>query len=399
MKNFAGMAALVANVFLFACAQEPQSDSQWIKVDNQAATALEINFSGDIETISVGQETSVILASPEALEEIPSFMHDTFKRCGGFFAFDDEDAAMSSFMAEETTPTPAVPDADFSIDQGESVTAAINLVKKDAIRATIDKLSQYNNRYYKADTGVQSQNWVHDTWAALGAETEGFSVELFEHTAWPQPSVIATWTGSETPDEVVIVGGHGDSIAGYFGRELARAPGADDNASGIATITETIRVLIASGYQPKKTLKFMSYAAEEVGLKGSNEIAQKYQADNISVVAVMQLDMTNHSSTPNQMALIRDNTDDELSNFNAKLIDTYLPEVERVDDECGYACSDHASWTRAGFRSTFPFESAVSDINQLIHTRNDTLDNSDNSAAHATNFAKVAAAFMIEIAK
>jgi leucyl aminopeptidase len=62
-----------------------------------------------------------------------------------------------------------------------------------------------------------------------------------------------------------------------FGGASAKAPGADDNASGIATITETIRVLMSNGFQPKKTLKFMAYAAEEVGLLGSKEIANDFK--------------------------------------------------------------------------------------------------------------------------
>ena len=52
------------------------------------------------------------------------------------------------------------------------------------------------------------------------------------------------------------------------------APGADDDASGIATLTEVIRVALANGWKPKRTVKFMGYAAEEVGLRGSNAIAQ-----------------------------------------------------------------------------------------------------------------------------
>ena len=40
-------------------------------------------------------------------------------------------------------------------------------------------------------------------------------------------------------------------------------PGADDDASGIASATEVLRVAIERDYRPERTVKFMAYAAEE----------------------------------------------------------------------------------------------------------------------------------------
>ena len=67
------------------------------------------------------------------------------------------------------------------------------------------------------------------------------------------------------------------------------APGSDD-ATGVATLTETLRIALASGWKPKRTVKFMAYAAEEVGLRGSNAIAQQFKANGVNVVGVLQLD-------------------------------------------------------------------------------------------------------------
>ncbi|WP_370660982.1 M20/M25/M40 family metallo-hydrolase [Massilia cavernae] len=44
-----------------------------------------------------------------------------------------------------------------------------------------------------------------------------------------------------------------------------KAPGADDDASGIAGLTEVLRVLAAGDYKPRRTIKLIAYAAEEVG--------------------------------------------------------------------------------------------------------------------------------------
>ena len=68
-------------------------------------------------------------------------------------------------------------------------------------------------------------------------------------------------------------------------------------------------------------------------------------------------------------------------------------------DKCGYACSDHASWHRAGVPASMPFEARFRDSNRNIHTPRDTLEQSDNNTAHAIKFARLGAAYAVELAK
>src|SRR5690606_16105710 len=98
-----------------------------------------------------------------------------------------------------------------------------------------------------------------------------------------QSSVVLTIQGQTLPDEIAVLGAHLDSICSRSGTTNGqancdtgvttaqrRAPGADDDASGIAVLTEVLRVVLDNGYRPQRTVKFMGYAAEEVGLVGSN---------------------------------------------------------------------------------------------------------------------------------
>ncbi|WAC03885.1 M20/M25/M40 family metallo-hydrolase [Lacinutrix neustonica] len=102
------------------------------------------------------------------------------------------------------------------------------------------------------------------------------------------------------------------------------APGADDNASGIATITEAARVLFEMNFKPKRTIEFMAFAAEEVGLRGSKEIAQDYKSRNVNVISYMQLDMTNYKGSANDVYISTDSyNDDNLNNFLIELMDFY----------------------------------------------------------------------------
>jgi leucyl aminopeptidase len=221
------------------------------------------------------------------------------------------------------------------------------------------------------------------------------SIDLFDQ-GYAQKSVIMTIRGTTRPDEIVVIGGHLDSIA--LGGKNANAPGADDDASGVATLTEVARVLLQSGYRPERTIQLMAYAAEEVGLRGSLAIARDYAKRKVDVIGALQLDMTNYQGSDKDIWLMKDFTDAKQNAFLVKLIETYVDATYGFD-ACGYACSDHASWTRIGVPASMPFESRMNDRNKQIHTKKDTLELSNNNAAHAAKFARLGVAYAIELAK
>ena len=222
-------------------------------------------------------------------------------------------------------------------------------------------------------------------------------MELFQHKKWPQPSVVASIAGKT--DEAIVVGGHLDSIswrvAGLW--TSTDAPGADDNASGIATLTEALRILSESDYVPEKNLIFIGYAAEEVGLRGSKEIARFYRnSEQFKVQGVLQLDMTNYQGSETLINLISDYTNERQNTFLGELIERYL-DVPWGYTRCGYACSDHASWTAQGLPASAPFEAKATERNNKIHTKHDTLDLSGGHARHATHFARLTLAYLVEL--
>lgn len=72
-------------------------------------------------------------------------------------------------------------------------------------------------------------------------------------------NVIAELKGTEKPEEIVVIGGHYDTSPGI--------PGASDNAGGTALVMELARVFARKG--SKRTLRFVAWGAEEIGLRGS----------------------------------------------------------------------------------------------------------------------------------
>jgi leucyl aminopeptidase len=105
----------------------------------------------------------------------------------------------------------------------------------------------------------------------------------------------------------------------------------------------------------------------------------------------------NKGTADKDIVMMADYTNGAQNEFLGKLIDEYV-KVPWGYSRCGYGCSDHASWTANGYPASIPFESTMEDINHKIHTAQDTLQSSGGDAKHAAKFAKLATAFVVELA-
>jgi bacterial leucyl aminopeptidase len=366
-------------------------DAVYITIDADAVETARATLVDDdgIRLLANDGDSAVLQVDPAALDELSEAMHAKHGRCGGFMVHDSLAEALG---VDDMRPAEGPP-VDYRIDRPHVVKPALSSIEESRILDSIIRLSSMKNRYYRSESGANASIWLRDRWRSYTTRTD-VTIELVDH-GYAQKSVVMTIPGTTRPDEVVIIGGHLDSIAP--GASSSNAPGADDDASGIATLTEVARVLLASDARPARTIKFMAYAAEEVGLRGSLKIARDYQKRGVKVVGVLQLDMTNYQGSDRDIWLIADHTDAGQNAFLGRLIDTYVG-ASWGYDACGYACSDHASWTRAGYRASMPFEARFRDSNRSIHTRNDTLERSKNNVAHAAKFARLATAYAIELA-
>jgi leucyl aminopeptidase len=366
------------------------SDTVFITIDADALDTARASLlnDGDARLVTADGDVAVLQVDPAMLEWLSEDMHAEHGRCGGFMV---HESLADALGLDDMQPAEGPP-VDYRIDRPQVVNAVLPAIQGARILDSITRLSSMKNRYYRSESGANASIWVRDRWRSYTTRSD-VTVELVDH-GYAQKSVVMTIPGTTRPDEVVIIGGHLDSIAP--GASSSNAPGADDDASGIATLSEVARALLASDVRPARTIKFMAYAAEEVGLRGSLAIARDYQRRGVKVVGVLQLDMTNYQGSDRDIWLIADHTDAGQNAFLGRLIDTYVGATWAYD-ACGYACSDHASWNRAGYRASMPFEARFKDSNRAIHTRNDTLERSNNNVAHAVKFAKLAAAYAIEL--
>ena len=351
-----------------------------------SVTAFASEHTAPIDLQLADDERVVLEIADDQLLALSEEMHEAFGRCGGFMVHDT--------LAEAIAPAAPLRDVDYTIDRPALVTAVLPHLSDQKILETIRELSAMKNRYYRSESGAAASAWLAAKWRGF-TDRADVTIELFDQ-GYPQKSVIMTIPGSVRPSEVIVIGGHLDSIAP--GGTASHAPGADDDASGIATLTEIARVLLASEFRPERTIKFMAYAAEEVGLRGSQAIVRDFKARKVDVVGALQLDMTNYQGSDRDIWIIDDYTSKAQNKFLVDLIERYT-DATWGSDRCGYACSDHASWHRAGVPASMPFEARSREMNKRIHTKNDTLEQSRDNALHAVKFARLGAAYAIELAK
>ncbi len=102
-------------------------------------------------------------------------------------------------------------------------------------------------------------------------------------------NVVAEIPGTDKAHEVVMLGGHIDS--------WHAATGATDNAVGVATMMEVVRVLQAVGVRPRRTIRIALWAGEEQGLLGSQAYVKEHfgtfenpKADYETLVAYFNID-------------------------------------------------------------------------------------------------------------
>ncbi|CAL2106981.1 bacterial leucyl aminopeptidase [Tenacibaculum sp. 190524A02b] len=382
----------------FSTIYSQQKEMFYGTIETKDAVKLKKLSPQDIMILSSSNGYSAVKLSEDAAEKLH---HMILTHGPGFIYENSKEDAIKTINALQNRRK-GQKRGSFSINQDQVVKQHINLVNNINIANHIKELEGYGTRYHTTQSAKQSVLDLKQKWESMAANRNDVSVRIVNHNSSSMPSVVMTITGSEKPDEFVIIGGHIDSISP---ERTTNAPGADDNASGIATITEVARVLLSTNFKPKRTIEFMAFAAEEIGLRGSKEIAQDYKSRNVNVLAYVQFDMTNYKGSSNDVYVSDDSyNSSSLNAFLVQLMDHYnasgTHKFTYGYTRCNYGCSDHYSWAQQGYETAFPFEATFNGSSPYIHTVNDTSSRFPTAnATHAAKFAKLGLEFLIEVAK
>jgi Peptidase family M28 len=209
------------------------------------------------------------------------------------------------------TPAPADP----------AIAAAIAQVSPDHIKATIIKLVSFNNRSTLSsmdtdlapNTGVSAAaDWIESEFNAISAACNNcleVKRDTFIEPASTAPNaritkptkisnVYAVLRGTDPAQaaRMVLVTGHYDSRNSTNANTHDAAPGANDDASGVAVSLESARIL--SKLKFPSTIVFVAVAGEEQGLNGSAHLAKLARQENWQLEAVLNNDIVGGDTTP-----------------------------------------------------------------------------------------------------
>ena len=250
------------------------------------------------------------------------------------------------------------------------ITMITSTVNVDSVRFFIQSLQNFQTRFLLADTRDAVAFWIKDQFLQMGFADVVIDSFLYQGT-W-QKNVVATLPGIYEPQVYNIVGGHHDSYSS--GDPMVFAPGADDNASGTAAVLEIARVIKANNYQPESTIKFITFAAEEYGLWGSKDYAEKALISGMNIKIMINHDMISHTYYPanqSEVDINRYSGYDHLRDLAFYCIENYSV-LSPSNGSLNSSGSDSYSFWERGFPSVY-FEET--NFSPFYHSPADTIGN------------------------
>jgi Zn-dependent M28 family amino/carboxypeptidase len=266
---------------------------------------------------------------------------------------------------------------DTPVSKKDSVTFILNnSLNADSIKATVTWLQNMGTRFLLANNHRQVAVRIKDTFRRIGyynAHIDSFSLSITyrnqEYNTW-QYNVVAELRGSLHPDSVNIIGAHYDSKV-TAGDPFLKAPGANDNGSGVAAMIEIARIMKLKGYSPDISIQFVAFAAEEAGLFGSSDFAARLAGSGRPAGIMINNDMIANMSNPNRLLWAvkikyYDNSQD-FSVLAAKICEDHANLIPEIDST-GKKKSDSYSFYKKNFMPVY-FTSGSTDYN--YHTIGD----------------------------
>ncbi len=277
-------------------------------------------------------------------------------------------------------------------EEQPQIRALINQVSKDSLEATIARMQSFPTRRWDSRMVYEVQDWLYDTYNAMGFDTvllHDFQFVWHDTLRETSDNVIAIQRGVLYPDEYVVCGAHYDSYNNSPGHpDSLLAPGADDNASGSSGIIETARLLSRCTFE--RSILYCGWAAEEIGLKGSEAFANDCAEQRLDIVGYFNLDMTGYLEEGSDLHvnLMYTTQDSLIADYVFNLSHVYFPDMPIWQDWLAWGDSDYSSFNRCGYPAVHPFED-VHHSSPFIHSVDDLLGVSVNNMDQVQRFTEL----------
>jgi hypothetical protein len=201
--------------------------------------------------------------------------------------------------------------AQKTIVKDSNISAMLNEVSPTNLEAIVKKLVSFHTRHTLSDTlskttGIgAARTWIKSEFEKYGASSGGrlqVSYDTFTQPADGRritapvvlKNVMAVLPGTDPNDKrMLMVSGHYDSRVTDVMNIKDFAPGANDDASGVAVVMEMCRILSKRKFNT--TIVFVAMVGEEQGLYGATNLAKRAKEEGWNVHLLMNNDIVGNS--------------------------------------------------------------------------------------------------------
>ncbi|MCQ2285127.1 MAG: M28 family peptidase [Bacteroidales bacterium] len=274
----------------------------------------------------------------------------------------------------------------------ESLNILLDEINADSLHQTVLDLQNFGSRYALREGGnKQVAEYIQHRLENYGvtAEIDSFYLEGYNwlvgnYNAWFYNVKGVLNSQNPIDDSLVIMGAHLDAISldSYYQLQTL-APGADDNASGIAVMVEIARVLHQHPTEFRRNIYFMGFDGEELGLFGGHHDAEERLQAQEHIAVMLNNDMVSYQPDDDWRVTLHwyDNALDVLEKAVATCREytDIEPFVPANYENGNSSASDSYAYATRNFKSVFAIEYTFS---TSYHTEHDVAD-SNNYAYHA----------------
>jgi leucyl aminopeptidase len=258
----------------------------------------------------------------------------------------------------------------------EAITNNLNAeISSDTLESIVTWMQNMGTRFALSDNHRDIAVKIKKRFRMIGYTDAGIDsfmiIKTYRNNFYQQwqYNVIATLEGINFSDSICIMGGHYDNYNN--GDPFSIAPGANDNASGVAAVMEVARVMKKNNFIPENTIKFVAFGSEEMGLYGSIAFASDAQQTMQPVMLMLNNDMIAYEPDNDKTKWSVNILDYDNSHYlrkEAEQLCNKYTSLGYFNDNTSNKYSDSYSFFTNGFKALFFFSKK---IDPNYHTVND----------------------------
>jgi len=262
-------------------------------------------------------------------------------------------------------PSPRLAVQEFHAVKDSLVQFIVDHVSKDNLRGLVQSLQAFQTRFSSTPNCEAAGEFIFNYFQSMGLEP---SYEPFEFEgAYSSRNVIVDKRGETDPGKILIICAHYDSTSNI---PTTLAPGADDDASGVAAVMEAARIL--RPYSFDFTVRFIAFSAEEWGLYGSRNYAAQARDRDDEIIGVINLDMIAYANLmPEDLELFVNSNSEWLGERFRLAAGSYSGLRANLIVDASMVYSDHAPFWDTGYPALLSIEDSPL-TNPYYHQTTDT---------------------------